>query len=445
MKNIFKISTISAVTAILLVGCGSSDSSSSSNTGYFVDAPVAGCEYNTSSGISGVTGEYGKFKYNVGDEVTLKLGKLVLGTSEPGTNDIITPKSLITGDPADTILDINESEKLTLLLQTLQSLDSDGNASNGILIESDVIEALYDLNETIHIHDLNESELLQLDTEHDLGLDEDYDGHLDINATEATEHFENEMQEYEYGARPDDDEHKGKYQNNKIEIDENSSNLGKFDISSYSVTENLTQELRDALAHMGNEERLAYDIYTNLYNYHIENNSLDIKQLTNIATKSEASHVAIVQSVVQRYDIHSTSITDINTTVVDDNNISNTITFDNMPSGVYDIDAIQELYNTLYDIGITDKESALKVGCMVEVTDINDLDNYITKAEDSNATDIVAAFTTLRDASYSHYWAFDKGLKNIGITNGCYYDGDDLLGENKIGIYPQNENGSGSH
>jgi hypothetical protein len=85
------------------------------------------------------------------------------------------------------------------------------------------------------------------------------------------------------------------------------------------------------------------------------------------------------------------------------------------------------------------------VGCMVEVTDINDLDEYITLAEESNATDVKEAFEVLKDGSYNHYWAFDKGLKNIGITNGCYVEGDTLLGENKEGVYPQNDTGNNGH
>ncbi len=30
---------------------------------------------------------------------------------------------------------------------------------------------------------------------------------------------------------------------------------------------------------MGNEERLAYDVYHNLYTYHVENSDIDINQL----------------------------------------------------------------------------------------------------------------------------------------------------------------------
>lgn len=69
-------------------------------------------------------------------------------------------------------------------------------------------------------------------------------------------------------------------------------------------------------------------------------------------------------------------------------------------------------------------QAALEVGCMVEVTDINDLLADIETARADGATDIVAAFEFLRDGSYSHYWAFDNGLKNMGVTDGCCSLGD---------------------
>ncbi len=40
---------------------------------------------------------------------------------------------------------------------------------------------------------------------------------------------------------------------------------------------------------------------------------------------------------------------------------------------------------------------------------------YIALAQDSNASDVEEAFTFLRNASYNHYWAFDKGLKDLGL------------------------------
>jgi hypothetical protein len=264
-------------------------------------------------------------------------------------------------------------------------------------------------------------------------LDKDGDGHIDVNATESTSHFEASKETFEaHGNRPDDNEHKNRYKKNSS----SSTHTGDFDINSYAITSNLTQDIKDALAYMGNEERLAYDVYTNLYNYHKDNNSLEIKQLTNIATKSEIKHIGIVKELVKRYTLGSSDLTNVDSGAADYN-----VTFENMPSGVYDISAIQDLYNTLYNMGQASQEMALKVGCMVEVTDINDLDNYILKAVNSNATDVLEAFKVLRDGSYNHYWSFDEGLKSLGVTNGCYYEGDNLLSD-KSTIYPTNEHGS---
>ncbi len=78
---------------------------------------------------------------------------------------------------------------------------------------------------------------------------------------------------------------------------------------------------------------------------------------------------------------------------------------------------IQDLYNTLFDIGRASAQASMEVGCMVEVVDINDLDKFIQTAGSNQY--LVDAFIFLRDGSYTHYWAFDNGLKNMGIASGC--------------------------
>ena len=399
---------LSTVTiSILLSGCGSSNTTDETSVGYFVDAAVQNAHYKTNSGKEGETDIQGKFEYKIGDSVTFSLGKLQLGTAIPPVNGLITPNKL--SDQNDTII---------LMLQMLQSLDSDGNTTNGITIAQDTIDRFNELNTDLSFSDLNESTLIDLDNEYYLGLDEDNDGLLDVNATEAIEHMNESVYEW-----------------NKENSQENSKSTG-FNIDDYLPSPSLTQPLKDSLAYMGNEERLAYDVYLNLYEYHQQNSHIEIQQLYNIATNAESQHIAIVQSLVQRYNLNTSDFTDVNETVVNDNNMSAT----NMPKGVYDIQKIQDLYNTLYALGQNTQEDALKVACMVEITDIDDLDKYIIEAHNSNTTDIEAAFNTLRDGSYSHYWAFDKALKNIGVINGCYYEGDTLL-INKEGIYPQNVNG----
>jgi len=176
----------------------------------------------------------------------------------------------------------------------------------------------------------------------------------------------------------------------------------------------LSQELKDAIAYMGNEERLAYDVYMNLYEYLSTNDGMQVKQLYNIATKSEKTHVSIVQSIVQKYNLIADDLSNVASGVAD-----SAVSFEDMPRGVYDIPAIQALYDVLYDKGIVSAQDALEVGCMVEVTDINDLDSYLTLAVDSGALDVQSAFEVLRSGSYQHYWAFDKGLQALGITQGC--------------------------
>jgi len=93
----------------------------------------------------------------------------------------------------------------------------------------------------------------------------------------------------------------------------------------------------------------------------------------------------------------------------------------------------------LYDKGIQSQKDALEVGCMVEVTDINDLDKYMNQATASNASDVLVVFDFLREGSYKHYWAFDNGLKNMGVSDGCC-----SLGTTYCHLeYPQNEENNG--
>jgi hypothetical protein len=201
---------------------------------------------------------------------------------------------------------------------------------------------------------------------------------------------------------------------------------------------NLTQELKDAIAYMGNEERLAYDVYHNLYRYHLQNSNIEIRQLKNISENSEVQHVGIVQDIVRKYSIEPDELT-----IVEEPVANRDIDFKDMPSGKYGVVHIQELYNMLYAKGIESQIDALEVGCMVEVTDVNDLDEYIALAKESNASDILDAFEFLRNGSYNHYWAFDNGLKSLGIANGCCSLGV-IDGVNYCRLdFPNNENSQG--
>ncbi len=473
------IALSTAAIALSMSGCGSSEATNAealqeTQSGYFIDAAVAGAHYKTSSGIEGDTDAYGKFRYKEGDTVTFSLGKIILGEATPKTDGEVTPQTLVVGD--ETVPDENQSTAITLMLQMLQSLDSDKNVSNGITIDQKVIQALSKLDKEVHFKkDVNETFLIELDNKHDLGLDEDFDGHLDVNATAAQEHFRHSEDEFKKGFRPDkhtkdvngkkeeldkkplkddtkEERHgqeegkvvvdvKNEQPKNKPTLDDNEKHEkknenGHVDLDKYKMKSTLTPELKDAIVYMGSEERLAYDLYMNLYNYHKENSGIKINQLYNIAKKSESRHIGIVQNLAKKYDLNASGFTQADTTVAHDDNESDI----NVSSGVYDIQQIQQMYDSLYAMGKNSQEDALKVGCSVEVTDIDDLDKYIKQAEDANASDVAAVFKELRNGSYTHYWAFDKALKNLGVKNGCYYEGDDLL-TNKEDVYPRNEHG----
>jgi hypothetical protein len=83
-------------------------------------------EYSSGS-TTGITGADGSFNYEEGKPVTFKIGNMVLG-SVTVTNSRIFPVDLVSGASDET------HPKVSLMAQILQTLDSDGDASNGITI-----------------------------------------------------------------------------------------------------------------------------------------------------------------------------------------------------------------------------------------------------------------------------------------------------------------------
>ena len=129
-----KSTLLSSVVALLLFGgCGGSSTDklesnldTSTNTeskkvgkGYYVDASVNGINYHCGSEI-GVTDENGTFLFEEGKDCTFKIGDLVLRD--------INASSL-----EDNITIFEDNVEVAQLLQTL---DMDGNASNGITIDN---------------------------------------------------------------------------------------------------------------------------------------------------------------------------------------------------------------------------------------------------------------------------------------------------------------------
>ena len=138
--NIWAISAALLLTACGGGGGGGSNSgggggtAGSSQVGTFIDAPVAGLQFDTSSGTS-VTDGNGNFSYSTGETVTFHIGNLYLGSAVPSNNKI-TPLNLTGGT-----VDVGNAS-LVRILRVLQSLDSDGNLNNGIQIDPSVMLTL---------------------------------------------------------------------------------------------------------------------------------------------------------------------------------------------------------------------------------------------------------------------------------------------------------------
>ncbi|QSZ40908.1 hypothetical protein GJV85_01865 [Sulfurimonas aquatica] len=91
-------------------------------TGYYIDSPVQGVDYSTTSGGAGETGPDGSFQFSDGDTVKFSLGDLVL-REQKGLKD---GQKLIE----------NEDKVITLL----QSIDEDGDPTNGITVTKPIKE-----------------------------------------------------------------------------------------------------------------------------------------------------------------------------------------------------------------------------------------------------------------------------------------------------------------
>lgn len=391
----------SALTAaLLLVGCGSSSSDTvatvsdtdDTTTGYLVDSAVQNVDYDcvTDNDLDKVTGIDGAFTCRSMNQVRFRLGELVLGEIDALPADgYVFPQDLA-GVNRENIAD----EKVTAMAQLLQSLDEDGNVTNGIQISEEVKTLLETGNFTAS--DLN----LYLEGA-------SIDPARIRTQTEAREHLRATMQELLGTAT------------------QTATQGGNgLDLSLYPESD-LTDEQKYTIAYMWNEEKFAKDIYLAL------NEIYPTQQLEKIATQAETQHQALVEELIQRYDLNIANLVDYSESYSE-------AELRAFAPGEFGIQEIQDLYDVLYEKGSHSQQDALEVGCIVEVTDINDLNEDIIIAEKTNASDLVAVFNVLRDGSYSHYWAFDKGLKNMGIVDGCASLGE----EYDHPEYPQNSNGN---
>jgi VCBS repeat-containing protein len=108
-------------------------------TATLVDGIVAGVAFATSSGLTGMTDDNGAFEYREGDSVAFMIGSVVIGTATP---EDLAAGQVFLQDLADVARSDLNDEYVENMAVLLQSLDADGNASNGISITASTHAAL---------------------------------------------------------------------------------------------------------------------------------------------------------------------------------------------------------------------------------------------------------------------------------------------------------------
>lgn len=147
-------------------------------TGQFVDSPVGGLEYVRSNKGAEVylTNDEGEFNYQENETVTFKIGQLTLGSTEG--NAIISPRNLA------------QETGATNVARVLQTLDEDGDPTNGITISAEVRSKAAkaaqsrNIGETTNLDEISEEiTSLASDTSAPLVSAEDAEAHLEETLT----------------------------------------------------------------------------------------------------------------------------------------------------------------------------------------------------------------------------------------------------------------------
>ncbi|CAN8142249.1 hypothetical protein THIOSC13_930001 [uncultured Thiomicrorhabdus sp.] len=109
--------------------------------GTLVDGIVEGIAYSTSSGLTGFTDENGGFSYYQGDQITFSIGNVVLGSF--GSTALSDGHVFLQEIAGTSLQDVNDEyvENMAVLLQTI---DSNANAYDGIVISPEMHEQFSD-------------------------------------------------------------------------------------------------------------------------------------------------------------------------------------------------------------------------------------------------------------------------------------------------------------
>jgi hypothetical protein len=163
--------------------------------------------------------------------------------------------------------------------------------------------------------------------------------------------------------------------------------------------EELSDAEKEGLLFLREEEKLARDVYTTLYDI------FPLRPFMNIS-KSEQQHMNAIKYLLDRYQLDDPAA--------------------DSETGVFKNTELQELYNTLIQSGKESEIEALKVGALIEEKDILDL--KVELEENIDNRDIAFVYENLINGSMNHLRAFTGVLSRYGviyipeILEQSYYD-----------------------
>ncbi len=148
----------------------------------------------------------------------------------------------------------------------------------------------------------------------------------------------------------------------------------------------LTPEEINTLLLMREEEKLARDVYTELYT------TWGLRTFSNIAS-SEQQHMDAVLRLLNTYGVDDPAA--------------------DTGAGQFTSESIQQLYEELVSAGNASLVTALETGARIEELDISDLQDGMNT---TNRADILQTYTNLQKASENHLRSFISQLASRGVT-----------------------------
>ncbi|HEY9189970.1 MAG TPA: DUF2202 domain-containing protein [Sulfurovum sp.] len=143
----------------------------------------------------------------------------------------------------------------------------------------------------------------------------------------------------------------------------------------------LTEEQKDMLFFIYQEEKVARDVYITLGKLYTDETTFASIQI------SEQRHIDAARELCVKYGVSIDGV-------------------DEASVGNFVLPVLQELYDTCVAEGETSLLDALKVGEMIELTDIDDLEH----ASVGMPADVVSVYDNLKEGSLSHLDAFTAAI-----------------------------------